>query len=377
MSAAALSGGTYLPEAAARSYFGDEIDCTYYTSSGRQSATFRFYGTDTFDSLPAYSNALSNYNQDVLTYCTNATFLVYSADLTGVVNDPTQIVVDLTPQYSIFDTSQIHCAIGLTGANYSTSAYISASWDWYFSGDTVHSESPLNEYGYGLRAQSRSLQSWFNLVPVNLESQSTTSGYSLRAVFPVADSQCYLIIGCPYVSLGSSGESGISGIQTGTTVTTSTVSGGTSVDLDETNGLLGGIIDAVVNLGDFIVDGVSGLFVPEEGFIESFENDLAELLQDTFGGIDNDMLINVIADLLTHGATESVTFPAINVPLTNFSTPAYSVPLKPNSAGLHSFYEAIALAIDLAATCAVLNLVQEKIKAFLVGEKVVDIQDAD
>lgn len=372
-----MSGGTYLTTEAALSYFGDEIPVTYHTSDGNVETVFRYYGSDTFPNIPAYSSSLSDYDADYQAYVSNAQFLLYTADLTGIINDPTQITVDLAPQYSIFNTNQIVCCIGLSGTNYSPDAYVSASWDWYYNGQTEHFESPTNEYGYGLRAQSQSLNHWFNIVPVKMQSQNTASGYSIRSVFPVGQQSCYLCIGCPYVSLGSSGESGISGIQTGTTVTTSTVNGGASVDLGETNGLLGGIIDAVVNLGDFIVDGVSGLFVPEEGFIESFENDLAELLQDTFGGIDNDMLINVIADLLAHGATESVTFPAINVPLTNFSTPAYSVPLKPNSAGLHSFYEAIALAIDLAATCAVLNLVQEKIKAFLVGEKVVDIQDAD
>lgn len=374
--ASALSGGAFLPVNAAREYFGDEIQGTYYTSSGRQTATFRYYGTDTFPYLFGYDNSLSYYDQDIYDYITSATFVIYSADLSGIINDPTQIVLDIEPTYSIFDTTKIISCIGASGTYYSPDAYISASWDWYFHGENVHFESPRNTFGYGMRCTSSYGQVEYNLVPAVLTSTSATSGYSVRGVFPVADSTCYVAIGCPFVSAGSSAGTGTP-VTTTASSSSSSSQGGTSVDLDETNGLLGGIIDAVVNLGDIIIDGVSGLFVPEEGVLESFENDLAELLQDTFGGIDNDMLVNVIEDLLTHGATESVTFPAINVPLTNFHTPAYSVPLKPNSAGMHSFYDAIALAIDLVATCAVLNLVMQNIKTFLVGEKVVDIQNVD
>lgn len=371
----ALSGGAFLPVDAARVYFGDEIQGTYYTSSGRQTATFRYYGVDTFPLLFGYDDSLTDYNQDIYDYITTANFIIYSADLTGIVNDPTQIVLDIEPTYSIFDTTKIISCIGASGTYYSPEAYISASWDWYFHGENMHFESPQNTFGYGMRCTSSYGQVEYNLVPAVLSSSSATSGYSVRGVFPVADSTCYVCIGCPFVSAGSSAGTGT--IITTTASSSAPSQGGTNVDLDETNGLLGGIIDAVVNLGDFIVDGVSGLFVPEEGILESFENDLAELLQDTFGGIDNDMLVNVIKDLLTHGATESVTFPAIDVPLTNFHIPSYSVSLKPNSVGLHSFYEAIALSIDLVSTCAVLNLVMQNIKTFLVGEKVVDIQDAD
>lgn len=368
----ALSGGTYLPAQAALSYFGNEIPVTYHTANGDVDTVFRYYGTDSFDNLPAYSSALSDYDGEVKAYIESADFLVYSADLTGIVNDPTQIVIDLSPQYSIFDTQQIVCAIGVSGTNYSTSAYTSASWDWYFGGENVHAESPLNEYGYGLRAQSHTDQTWYNLVPVNLQSQSTTSGYSVRSVFPVGESTCYLCIGCPYVSLGSSGESGIAGIQTGTTSSSSSAGGG-SVDLDETNGLLGGIIDLL----DGLVDGIASLFIPEQNTIEAFENALADLLLDTFGGIESDMLDNTIQDLLTHGATESVTFPAYSVPGTNFSMPAYNVPLKPHSVQGRALYEGLALAIDLVCTAAVINLVLHNIKVFLVGEKVVEIEDAD
>lgn len=360
----ALSGGTYLTTEAARAYFGDSIDCTYYTSSGRQNATFRYYGTDTFNDLPGYSSVLQDYNADTFTYITNAQFLVYSAELSGVVNDPTQIVVDLEPQYSIFDTSQIHCCIGLAGTNYSTSAYISASWDWYFAGDTVHSEAPLNEYGYGLRASSHNTLTWYNLVPVNLASQSTTSGYSIRAVFPVADQQCYLIIGCPYVSLGSSGESGIGSLSSGSGTTTSSGSSGSGPDMSETNGLLGGILDWLSGFGDWFI----GLFIPDQDFFESWIDAMQQLLEDHLGGLYQaiDLITDYFEDFSSVTATQSIHVDSVQVPLAGetLTLGNWDVPLKTNAIPQIA-YDALAYIIDFLATAAFLNMCKRKVEIFL------------
>ena len=365
----ALSGGTYLPEAAARSYFGDEIECSYYTSSGRQNATFRYYGTDTFDSIPGYPEYIDGqlnpeYNSDTVTYCTNAHFLVYSAELTGIVNDPTQIVVDIQPQYSIFDTSQIHCCIGLAGTNYSTAAYISASWDWYFSGNTEHCEAPSNEFGFGLRASSHTTQTWYNLVPVNLDSQSTTSGYSIRAVFPVADQQCYLIIGCPYVSLGSSGESGIGSLSSGSGTTTSSSSGSGGNDMQETNGLLGGILDAISGIGDMLL----GLFIPDDDFLQNWIDSMDELLHDHLGGLYEaiDEITDMFDSFDSIVASGSFHVDGCNIPLagSTLTLGNWDVPLKTNA--LPSiFYDALAYIVDFLAVAAFLNMCKKKVELFL------------
>lgn len=267
ITAKALSGGSFLPVDSARAYFGDEIACTYHTSSGNVDTIFRYYGTTTFSDVPAYSGDVS--------FITGSTFLLYSADLTGIIADPTQITVDIKPEYSIFDTQQIRACIGLTGTNYSPQSFISASWDWYYDGERQHFEAPINEYGYGLRAQDR-LLSWYNLVPVSMTSQNVTSGYSLRAVFPVADSSCYLALSCPYVSLGASGGSGAITDTTGLTTqqagASDVVSGISETNdiLEEHSGLLGDIIDFLHYIFDTLEGDESE--VSEVEPIETMEN---------------------------------------------------------------------------------------------------------
>ena len=267
--ASALSGGAFLPVEAAREYFGDEIQGSYYTSSGRQTVSFRYYGTDTFPLLFGYDDSLSYYDQDIYDYITSATFIIYSAELPGVINDPTQIILDIEPTYSIFDTTKIISCIGASGTYYSPDAYISASWDWYFHGESHHFESPENTFGYGMRCRSNFGEVEYNLVPAVLTSSSATSGYSVRGVFPVADSTCYVAIGCPFLSAGSTAGTGSLPAGSGTTTISGSSPSGSNVDMSETNGILDAIRSGISGLAQSILDGLVFLFVPREGFFDS------------------------------------------------------------------------------------------------------------
>ena len=367
INAYALSDGAYLSSDVARTYFGDEIQAKYWTSNGYVDVTYRYYSTCKFYSASNGLYVPSGFDD---TYLTGTTFIMYSANLTGLLSDPTQIVIDIEPQYRLTDTYQIHCAIGLKGSSYSVSAYNSSAWDWYFSGSNQHFEQ-INDSTHSSVFKDRKFYDYYNMVFADMSSQSSTSGYSLRATFPVADTSSYLVIGCPYVSIGSSGGSGLSGLETGSSG--SSGSSGGSVDLYETNGLLSSIISAL----DGLVDSIAALFVPDEDYIDAVCDDLADMLLEAFGGIESDMLTNCIADLMTHGSTQSITFPRIQPPGTAFYINERTVSLKPAAGSTygHQFYETVALGIDLVATCLFLNMIFNKLREIIIGKKIVEVEN--
>ena len=290
-------------------------------------------------------------------------FIRYTANLTGLLQDPTQIVIDIEPQYRITDTYQIHSAIGLKGSNYNVSAYSSAAWDWYFSGQNVHFEQ-VNNGNQSSTFKDRSFYDYYNMVFADMTSQSSTSGYSLRATFPVANTASYLVIGCPYVSIGSSGGSGISGLDTGSSGSSGSGGGVTSEDLEETNGLLSSLINAV----DGLIDGILSLFIPDEDFLEDWIEDMQDLLSDHLGGIYQ--AIEEIADMFDSitgiSAATSFHVDACNIPLagSTLTLGNWDVPLK-TAALPQIFYDALALIIDFLVSAAFLNMCKRKLEIFL------------
>lgn len=350
--AAALEGGRFLTPSETRQIFGDTFAGKYYNGNDYVDVTFRYVNTTSVSSSGwADPDGYMVSGRDVI---------VYSAPASGVNSNANYVTVDVQPLYSLFDFDMLYTAIGVSnGFSQNISAYQSPFWQWHIGGQNVTFEgnNTVNSEGVfpKISLQDNNIRQ-YSLCPVKYISQSLTSGYSLRAGFFGAGTysgSLFIYIACPYITDGASGATGTF---TSTTIVSSQgdINVNVDVDMTETNGLLGSVVDLLGGL----VDGIAALFVPEQNSLEAFENALADLLMDTFGGIDNDMLINVIEDLLTHGATESVTFPALSVPGTSFSLPAYNVPLKPAAAQNRALYEGVALAIDLVATCAVLNLVQ-------------------
>lgn len=358
----ALTGGRWLTTQESLSVFGASFDVTYYD------------GSDYVTVTASYTDGTRVLQDDVGGIPQGVDCLQYTAPCTSISSAPEFITLDIRPQYSVFDTTQLHTAIFV----YSTSTaavppYSSPQWRWTVSGQEQIFTGELDANDNLDSAFVASDRCFY--VPVDIDSQSTFTASSIRCTFvaPISiyNNKLYFYLAPVYVSTDAEASNGI------VTGTTSGGSSGSNTDLTETNGLLDSILDALGGIADDIVSGVVGLFVPEEGSVEAFENALADLLLDTFGGIESDMLDTVIQDLLTHGATESITWPAISVPGTNFSMPAYNVPLKPASVQNRAMYEGLALLVDLICTCWVLNLVMHNIKVFLVGEKVVEVESDD
>lgn len=344
--------------------FGNTFTITYYN------------GTDYVDATATYTGSTRQLQTTTGDLPAGLECLQYTAPVSNLNINPQYITCRFLPQYSINQTSQIHTALFLYSGT-STAAvppYHTPTWDWIINGTNTQFEGPLINNDTQLDVVTVGADTCF-YVNVDYDSQDTFSASSVKVSFiaPVGvdSGKVWLYLAPPYISSGATAENGI------VTGTTSATTAPSNPDLSQTNGLLSQIISAVSDIGDNIVDGIIGLFVPEEGTLEAFENALADLLLDTFGGVESDMLDEVIQDLLTHGATESITWPAISVPGTNFSLPSYNVPLKPAAVQNRAMYEGLALLVDLICTCWVINLILHNIKVFLVGEKVVEVENGD
>lgn len=246
--------------------FGNTIPVRYMDTNG-------VYHSVTASALSAeYQLAIANQWQDTNGYLISGrSFLCYQFETEGTLNaEPRNITVDISCQYSIFDTEYIYTAAAMpcvTTTN--VSAYNSPSWQWYWAGSEV--QFTPSELAQNNVLPQVYFGEWCDFIPSYMESQALTSGYSLRITFDHASLSygryCRFYIGLPYVSQGASGNIGTSGLQTGTTVAETT--SGTSVDLGETNGILGGISLAISNL----FSKVTGIFdiLDDSSFVDDTE----------------------------------------------------------------------------------------------------------
>lgn len=372
-------------------FYGTHISAEYFNGTDYTDFEFVYSSQETIASV--YSSV--SYSDSVYE---GAPFLLYLADVSSLPNyntNPSYITVNVMPQYSITNTQFVHTFIGLEDLGSNSTIYQSPSYDWVWSGQNRHFENsatdPSTSGGqacFGLSGSSVS-HLWYTFVPVDLTSSSSTSGYSVRASFSGNDvsgssNTLGLAIGLPYVSVGASGSSGTlppesSGGSGDVNVTVDVDMSETNEKLDESNGFLSSIVswitDFFSNLGSFFIR----LFVPADGFIDNWKEDLAEAIADTFSPVDTveDTLdrLKQAFDIAGEGSINAMEFPAISIPGTSFSTPAISVPLRPMTDS--SIYDKVAKFIDILATIAVFNMLLTKFKAFLVGEKVVEIEDVD
>ena len=363
--------------------FGQSFDFKYFNGTDYTDATFTYWNTRTIGSV---------YNSDSddsdLEGCT---VLGYHYQFTNynLNTNASYITIDLSPLYSIINTSQIHSCIALTSGNLlSLDTYQSPQWDWVFAGSGRHFENS------GESGSNTGYHAYMNIgnwkcpyVRADLSSQSITSGYSSRACFygntSVNASHMYLFIMIPYVDSGASGQTG-----TFTTVTTTSSGGGSTeinvnvdVDMSETNGIL----NTISSILSSIVDGIQGLFVPDSSWMTSWYESVEDTLDDVFGASSaaSAMVEQAFTTLIQGTAVNSIYFPAIEIPnLSGGVVTLYAggnVPLLPQNTnftvasgflGSASLYDYMKYLIDIVSTMAVINMVRTKLHAILVGEVV-------
>lgn len=140
-----------------------------------------------------------------------------------------------------------------------------------------------------------------------------------------------------------------------------------------------------------LLSGLQGLFVPSQTDIFNFKLNMETLLQSTFLGMSDAQTLRdqTFIRLANATAAQSVDLPLIDLRSAgvNFAMDARSlqasgltvqngkikVPLRPREQEWHTFYEMAAYAIDIIVTIAFLNMLLNKFRALMVGEKVVEL----
>lgn len=257
-----------------RQIFGDSFAGKFFNGSDYTDVTFRYSGvTSVYSSGWVDPDNYMVAGRDVI---------VYSAGASGVNSNANYITVDVQPEYSLFDFNVLYTAIGVSNSySQNISAFQSPFWRWHIGGEDMSFEGngTVDENGVFPKIVLRdNTARQYSLCPVKYQSQSLTSGYSLRAGFYGASTfsgSLYIYIACPYITDGASGI-------TGTFTTATTQQGGIDMSgvesgiqqtndvLEEHTGLLGRIIDFLQYIGESIHGDESE--VSEVEPIETMEN---------------------------------------------------------------------------------------------------------
>lgn len=369
------AGGKYLTSSEALDVLSRDITYKVWTGSDYVTRTASYTSSRTSAHVYGYFSDSSNTTTEITTDFVNpdTLFLQFPLDLSGLRNNAGYPAIIIDIPFTLTDTDYFYSAVALL-ADTVTATSEKPYWRWNVAGsssDFSSRFSSLNAYADFMKFGSAGSNLTF--IPVSYTSQTFSDYSSIQIVFPrgSAASSRILYIACPYVSStgGVSAET-----QTTAPVTTPAPSTGTDinvnvdVDMTETNGLLDQIKETLGGL----VDGIKGLFVPSEEDVILWKQDIAQILDDTFGGIpqlEGD-LQNTVTQLISTQATSSIQIPDLTIPYVGTLITARSVPLKPS--GFDVLFDAIRLGADIVVTVWVFNMVQDKIKALLVGEMVVD-----
>lgn len=364
---AALSGGRFLTPTETLAILGDSLNVQYYDGSGTQTTVARYIGTDTAQFDETYQT--TDYLQDGL-----AT-LVYS--FTGnVSNNPQYTVVEFPAEFVLLDVDQVHTIAGISANAYSgipVDPYSTPQWRWTMAGQSV-SFSGRADYGFHYRAilaETTAPNCQFDYIPVDWSHNGTTSAFSQRLYFSYAepvDNVYYIAVGVPYIT-----DTGTVDTISGTSGTGTSGTGNITIDMSETNGLLGGIKDILSG----IVDGIAGIFVPDQDFLLDWKDDMGGILDDTFGKYTEiDDLLDRVKDTLVNTQPNAVVrFPGIHPPGSSFSIPAQDVNAVPPA--LADFVDYIKFGFDILATCLFVNSCKRKWDEVVLGKTVVEIEGSD
>lgn len=351
--------------------FGQDINAQYFDGTSYTDCVFQYDSVQSITSIDSESSYQFGVGSQFLRY--------YCFLSPGTVQqNPAYITFDISPTYSIMNTSQIHTFIALSSRLSISNAYQSPSWDWSVGGSTVHLEN--NDcISFGSTTRARLFAdgvSNASFVPFDFSSASTTSGYSFRATFSgnygmTDNSNRYaLCIGLPYISSDASGATGTLPPESSGTdinVNVNVDMSETNEKLDEQTGILQSIKQGIQGIFDTIKNALVSVFVPDSDFMDDFKDDMQDLLSDHLGGLYQ--AISAIDDIFDRfveaRAKGSIHIDAVQIPLAGetLTLGNWDVPLKQD--GLSLLYDGIAFIIDFLAVAAFLNMCRNKLEIFL------------
>lgn len=358
---AVLSGGRFMTTQECLDTFGSSFPVTYFDGTDFVETTASYQNVTTLGDIP--SVAQTDYIQ------AGRSVLAYSFQ-GSISSSPEQIQIDISPQYSLFDIDQLHTIIMTpAGATYTT-PYTSPQWVWMFGGVRTVFEglSSSNEMYRVPVGNTLCLYA-----PVDWESQSLTSGYSVRAVFssgsltPINGSY-WIYIGVPYVTDNFSGSNGTPSSSSGTTGNINV-----NVDLSETNSILDDVKDAITG----IWSGITGVFVPSSQYIDDWKSDITDLLDDSFGRYSevDDLLDDVKDSIIGAAPSSDIALPAVSIPNTSLQFQARTWHVIPE--GWSFIVDYIKFGFDILFTCLFVNTVRQRLRTIIHGETLVEVEGVD
>lgn len=282
-SSAAVSGGDYLSNADALALFGQSISVRYYQNDGNTSgyvdATASYIGASSVQTM--YSDTIFD------SVYVGAPFLIYKCATPGINSNPSYITVKANPSFSVVDTDLLYTFIGCSATENTrpSSSFTSPSWNWS-SGHYENSATDSNGHKSYFRASTDGDNYPYTFVPVELSTNASFSAYCQDANFYGNTNggygYTYIALGIPYISSSATVHPGTD-IGGGSGGSSGTGDINVNVDMTETNGILSNVVNAITSLPTTIVNGISSIFVPEEGFLDEKLEDL----QDHFAWYDD------------------------------------------------------------------------------------------
>lgn len=352
----------------AYAFYGDSIQAVYYSQSGYKSVT-----------LQPSSNRYSYYlqgsitGQDVPAWLQNTSlrYVYYGAQVSDYSLNPSYLGLDIAPNVHFADCTALRfAACGYLGNIHVASASYEASFINIYAGGQLRYENGLYTDSNGYYPEihlSRGGGDWTNsLVWADYQGDTVMNVSMVRVGLNGTRTDggwlgVYLL--CPLVN--DAAVTG-TGVITGTTETTAP--SGSDVDLTETNGLIGRVIQAVQNLASSILDGLKGIFIPDDDFMNEFKDDMQTLLEDHLGGLyeAEQIMVDSFGQLPNVVAKSEIYIPPVTLNLAggNFKIGDWHVPLKVD--GLPAaLYEGIAFIIDFLCLAAFLRMCRNKLEIFL------------
>lgn len=138
-------------------------------------------------------------------------------------------------------------------------------------------------------------------------------------------------------------------------------------NIDITNDKLDTMTEEVKSLPEKIMDGIKGLFVPDEEDMQAYSDKWDELLHTRFGALYESVdLISSYGDAFTEvEATNTVQFPSVTIPLAgvDFSFGGWDVKVIPE--GFDTLFDTLRWMITILATVAFVNALRNKFERLL------------
>lgn len=352
-----------------RAFFGDSFPAKIRLTgaSSWQNTTFAFeYSTSSVSvqNINLAQNFFANNSAAFAEY----DILVYSCTALGT--EAHDLLIDLPmyfPDYAIGAFAVTNRFDGWSWSGITQSAnVISTHPDNYYSDfNAIAAQEPSSVYGAFLYDPENSFMTW-RLYPYQCDSDGTyfetLSVQSVQAYYS-GRYELQLMIFCPHV--GTTPEHGEPVV---TTTATTTSPSGSDVDLTETNGLLGRILAALQGIAQSILDGIKGLFIPDDDFMDGFKDDMSDLLEDHLGGLyeAEQIMVNAFGRFPEVAAKSEIYIPpaTLNLAGTAFTVGDWHVPLKVS--GIPAvLYDGIAFIIDFLCLAAFLRMCRNKLEIFL------------